>query len=207
MMKARLFLLCAVLLPMRESAATVVCEDLAGDSVLIGEMRYTTTSGTDTCYANAYWDIGDELTLSCNVHMPGALQGSDVAYFRAMAAHVDETGSDCSNVLFTYRVRQNNQCTINCLSGSSINSTTSSTLRINSCSTPSSSCNGNSCEVHAAKALNVTHAASGTYPALETWLDVDTSTGCNSSDTGCFHVDDNPPQFGGFIQCDEFVNF
>lgn len=169
--------------------ALVICENLYTNTVSVGEMRYHTTSGTDDCYANAYWDGGDELSLA-STWQPGALTGTNYAYFRAAAIHQDVHGSDCSNVLFTMRLRDTSAC-----SGGFLYSTTTALLRINSCDPPGG-CSGNDCDTHSEKAMTLSHQKSS---GMEVFLDVDTSSGCNISDTGCLVTTD--------AICDTLVNF
>src|SRR5688572_2961969 len=84
----------------RTAMATRYCEDINNDITIVGETRYNTTSGNDSCYANAYGDGGDELSFTSNITLAGASTSATNLRFFAYAHHLDFIGSDCSNVTF-----------------------------------------------------------------------------------------------------------
>lgn len=193
---------CATLLTV--ARADTVCESLSGDTIITGEMRYRTLGGSDECYVNEYYDAdgtgagSDELKLQC-ASSPGALTGSNMAYFGADVIHQDATTSDGSNVLFTYRLRELTAAT--CPSGGGCTNQTwtqgiAVPYRVNGAS--AGSCTGNGCLVNAGKLLRIQHSvgATGLFAAYGA---VSTASGCNNSDDGCLYV--------GSGGCDQIVNF
>jgi hypothetical protein len=163
-----------------------VCEDLAGDRIVIGEMRYHTASGTDTCFANSYWDGGQELALPCG-GQPGGLAGANSVTLEAYAYHMDNTGNDSSDVLFTMQVRKVTSCGGPLCTGTNPVAHCNPTLRIRS-DDPPGPCVGNACQVRAGKNLACV-ATAGIYEAR--MIVASSPPECRTSDEGCFDIRGN----------------
>lgn len=164
------------------ASGQVVCEDLAGDRIVIGEMRYHTAPGTNSCYANSYWDGGaEELSLPCG-GQPGGLSGANSVTLQAYAYHLDNTVSKGSNAVFSMLIRKVTSCGGPMCTGTAPVAHCNATLSIRS-DDPPGPCVGNACQVRAGKVLNCV-ATSGLYEAR---LSVGYAA-CRSLDEGCFDI-------------------
>jgi hypothetical protein len=169
----------AVALPPTLALGTRYCENINNQTVIVGEARYFTLGGSDVCYANAYWDGGDELSLGGDVG--GASTAASNLGFKATTHTLDDTTEDCSVVTYSLSHRRSN--------------TTSGSNCPSSYISNTDTLVANSCEIGTSNFLVIdkTFGREGlAYRNYWQWeLDVDTGTGCTSSDSGCAEVRDS----------------
>lgn len=185
--------------------AEVVCEDLSGDTVVTGEMRYATLDGSDECYANQYWDRNasgsDELSLTCG-SWPGATPSGQWTEFGTFAVHEDFSDIDGSDVLFTYRVSRLDSFTCSasesqtCIDQSYADSAVT-TWRVNSADV-FDVCESDKCYAFAGKMLSIIRESSG-LESYESYGEVHTANGCTDDDLGCFMT--------STVNCDQIIDF
>jgi hypothetical protein len=170
-----------------DATSTVVCENLSGNTIIVGEMRYHVWSG-DACYANSYWDGagGDELDLTCGGRA-GGLSGANTTTVGAYAYLIDQDTTD-SDTGILFRLRLHGAATCNGADCSGTNTTNlcggdvTWTLDTDD---PPGTCAGVSCEVRAGKMLTCS-LGSG---IVEAFVEVDDASGsCGASDVGCFDI-------------------
>src|SRR5688572_20714232 len=159
----------------RAARATNYCEDINNDITIVGEIRYRTDTGSDACYANAYGDGGDELSIPGNIPLAGAFTSATNLRFHAYAHHLDFTTSDCSNVTFQMTMKYSSTGYAGCPTG--YNSAVQ-TMTVNSCA------GTNSDLYFAGKSFG--HEGNWFNWFWQFDLSVSTATGCTQSDTGCF---------------------
>lgn len=170
-----------VLLPPALAVGTDFCENLNSQITIIGEARYLTINQTDECYANVYWDGGDELSLS---GFPGgASTAATNLGFHATTHTVDVATQDCTDLTYDLTFRRSNST-----SGSNCPSSFQSSslpFVVNSCGPPESTNDF----VVAGKTFGSTGFP---YRAYWEWiLDVNTGAGCTATDSGCARVLDS----------------
>lgn len=182
----------AILLPGVAVAVNSNCQDLDGEVQLLGEARYATVDGTDTCWANLYPGGGSELTLPQYVVIGGAANSEDTElYFKVYAIHRDEADSDGGTAQFSFRVYYANSHGGGgnyCPAGSPLPYSTA-TYTVNSYN-PGWGCTGYmACYAYGGKTLGLT-----AWPFHRYWkadLSASAPGGCSDSDNGvCWRVYD-----------------
>lgn len=94
---ARRLIVVGLLAASPHAAASVYCEDVEGNYVVVGEARYFDDS---TAYANSYWGgSGDELTLSGNIG--GADNGATDIRFYMYGWGSEQDVNECDQATFT----------------------------------------------------------------------------------------------------------
>ena len=116
-----LMLVSALLNDSSRAHATVYCQDINGKRTVVGEARFDISPGAG-CYANIYWDGGDELSLG-----PGPLGGSPIIGGASTAAtnlgfYVQTNTRDpfpdaCAEVTYELVQKRSNSISGNCPSG------------------------------------------------------------------------------------------
>lgn len=183
------------------AGAVDYCEDINGNTIVVGEARYTVGASSQSCYANDYWDGGDELGMPLGAVLGGAdpENATDLGFYSYVFID-DETTQDCASVTFELELKRNWAEASSCPDGGS---TTTDTVTIDTCNVNSDNC-GDDCAVYAGKVLGRDGFSVGVdqyWWRSATSVD---STGCTASDSGCWHVLDG--RSGAGNEC-TLVNF
>lgn len=124
-----LTLACGLMNDSSAAQATVYCEDINGDRTMVGEARYALIPGQG-CYANIYWDGGDELSLDQGETVGGASTSATNLGFYVTTDTRDPFSDACADLTYTLVHKRSNTVSANC--PSSFMSSTS-TLIVSSC--------------------------------------------------------------------------
>ena len=157
--------------------ATEYCENISGNTIVVGEARYATTQGDDECYANAFSDGGEELSLGVGSPIGGANSASTSLGFWAYVFSSDNHLSDCSTVTYTVTHRRSSTQSGGCPSNYT---TVADPLIVDQCTF------GDGDKYWVGKLLG---RSSQSYQRYWYWeVKVDTTSGCSDSDNGCAEV-------------------
>ncbi len=151
----------AAVLPTRARALPNF-ENLEDRWEFVGEARYTTLSGTDSCSTNA-----------------------DNLKFLVYGIHRDETTADGSQVTFSITLSASNNVSSSCPSGTL--STWTASMIVDSAN-PGWGCSGDSCLAYGGKEFGVHGLPFRRY--WKSVISVGASGGCSTTDTGCWEVYD-----------------
>jgi hypothetical protein len=168
------FIAAAVILPPALAVGTYYCENVNFQWVIVGEARQRTLDGADQCYANVYWDQGDELSLGGSPG--GASTAATNLGFHATTHTNDNSITDCSDVTYTLTYRRSN--TTSSYPCPSAFESSTDTLIATSC--------GNNQDL---LIVDKTFGGDG-FPYREYWqweLEIDAND-CSTADSGCGRV-------------------
>lgn len=169
-------------------AAADRCENIAGEPVVVSEVRYLLEAdASNSCYANDYWDGVDELALAQGGVLGGAPSATTDLRFRSTYYFGDEAASSCVNTSFVLEIAGANG-PLNDGSGCPKSlATVFSTVVVNSCAYPAppASCGpGDECGGWTMGQLGPTGLSFKTH-----WRSTTSVIGSNAQGIQCFAQD------------------